>query len=225
MNTITENPLDTELDDPYPDLPHPDLPKQRRSRVKGNGQMLPVNEGAYTVEGEGANVGRPYTFIRFKGCNLRCKFCDTDHSFGKERTVEQIVEEVQQHPADWVCMTGGEPLLQNLVPLCEELHGQGYRIHVETNGTVPPEPKLFDLVEYWTVSPKRKHIVQGFKRVDELKYVVGKTFREEDVEEDRARQIFLQPESSDPTNLWRAMDILRRHPTWRLSLRIHTPTN
>jgi 7-carboxy-7-deazaguanine synthase len=200
-------------------------PQWQSVQKQGDGKTLPVNEIAYTVEGEAGNVGYPYTFLRFPGCNLKCDFCDTDHKFARERTIEEIVEEVMRHPADWVCLTGGEPLLQNLAPLCQILWDEGYHLHAETNGTIPPDPRLFDLIEYWTVSPKKERIAPGFLRIDELKYIVGKTFREEDVEEDRARQVFLQPESSDPVNVWRAMDILRRHPTWRLSLRVHTLIN
>ena len=203
----------------------PAAPKWEKPAGRKDGPVLPINELVYTVEGEGANVGRPYIFLRFAGCNLKCEFCDTDHKYGRKRTVEDIVAEVQRHPADWICLTGGEPLLQNLVPLCQELRYQGYRLHIETNGTVSPEPRLFDLINFWTVSPKGKRIAPGFQRIDELKYVVGKTFTEEQVEEDRARQVFLQPESSDPVNLWRALDILRRHPNWRLSLRVHTLIN
>ena len=198
------------------------VPTEEMPAGRKDGLVLPINELVYTVEGEGANVGRPYTFLRFAGCNMKCEFCDTDFTFARKRTIEDIVAEVMRHPADWICLTGGEPLLQNLVPLCQELRYQGYRLHVETNGTVSPDPQLLELIHSWTVSPKGKRIAPGFKWIDELKYVVGKTFREEDVEEGRAKQVFLQPESSDPVNLWRALDILRRHPSWRLSLRVHT---
>ena len=64
-------------------------------------------------------------------------------------------------------------------------------------------------------------IATGLTRITELKYVVGKAFREEYVNEDRAEYIYLQPESSEPRYTQKALEILTRHPNWRLSCRIH----
>jgi organic radical activating enzyme len=135
--------------------------------------------------------------------------------------VDEVVSQVRHHPAEWVCLTGGEPLGQNVEPLCRHLRAAGYRLHVETNGTVRPDPRLFDLVEHWTVSPKGYPVVQGFERITELKYVVGAAFREERVQEDLAEHVYLQPESSEPRFVQTALDVLTRHPRWRLSCRIH----
>ena len=184
-------------------------------------EVLRVNEVFYSIEGEGLRVGEPTTFVRLAGCNLRCAFCDTEFDSYQERTLAEIVKEVQQHPAKWVCLTGGEALLHDLVPLCHALKDAGYHLHIETNGTVSPDPKLFELIEHWTVSPKRPEIAPGFERITELKYVVGKAFKESKVEEGRADYVYLQPESSLPEFTQKVYEILRRHPTWRLSYRIH----
>ena len=77
------------------------------------------------------------------------------------------------------------------------------------------------MVEHWTVSPKGYPVVQGFERITELKYVVGAAFREERVQEDLAEHVYLQPESSEPRFVHTALDVLTRHPRWRLSCRIH----
>ncbi|MFA6108852.1 MAG: 7-carboxy-7-deazaguanine synthase QueE [Candidatus Latescibacterota bacterium] len=187
-----------------------------------SGETLQVNEIFWSIEGEGVRVGEPTTFVRLSRCNLRCPFCDTDFDDHEEMTVAEIAAAVAAHPARWVCLTGGEPLAQNLEPLARHLTAAGYRLHLETNGTLSPDPRLFELIEHWTVSPKRYPVAPGFQRITELKYVVGRSFREERVQEELAHWIYLQPESSEPRYVERALEILRRHPHWRLSCRIHT---
>ena len=184
-----------------------------------------VNEIFYSIAGEGIQVGRPMTFVRLSGCNLRCPFCDTEFDSFSEWTIEEIVQEVQRHPAEWVGMTGGEALLQNIAPLCKALKNAGYHLHIESNGTVSPDPVLFDLVEHWTVSPKKPEIAPGFERITELKYVVGEAFKESHVDDSRSDHVYLQPESSKPEFTEEALDILKRHPRWRLSYRLHKVLN
>jgi len=186
-----------------------------------DGASLRVNEIFYSIEGEGVRVGQPTTFVRLAHCNLRCAFCDTCFDPYAERSVEEICAEVQRHPARWVCLTGGEPLLQNLASLAGRLRSLGYQLHIETNGTVTPPPRLFDLIEHWTVSPKQYPLASGFQRITELKYVVNDSFREERVQPELATWVYLQPESSAPRHVERALQILTRHPEWRLSARLH----
>jgi 7-carboxy-7-deazaguanine synthase len=199
----------------------PPAPEDRLPVWRDDGRVLQVNEIFYSIEGEGLRVGQPTTFVRLSKCNLRCFFCDTEFDTYEEMAIAQVVAEVGRHSAQWVCLTGGEPLGQNITPLCEALKEAGYRVHVETNGTVDPDPELYNLIEHWTVSPKRREVADGLTYITELKYVVGKTFREDTVDEDRADVIFLQPESSTPEYTHKALEILSRHPTWRLSCRIH----
>jgi organic radical activating enzyme len=194
---------------------------QRLPLWRAEGQTLQVNEIFYSIEGEGGRVGQPTTFVRLAKCNLRCRFCDTEFDAFAEMGLEEILAEVGRHSAAWVCLTGGEPLGQNLEPLARRLVEAGYRLHIETNGTFSPDPRLFDLIEYWTVSPKRHPVAEGFRRITELKYVVGKSFREDRVQEELADQIYLQPESSEPRHVQEALEVLGRHPRWRLSCRVH----
>jgi 7-carboxy-7-deazaguanine synthase len=189
--------------------------------VWNDGQTLQVNEIFYSIEGEGVRVGQPTTFIRLSKCNLRCFFCDTEFDSFTEMSIRKIVEEVRMHSAEWVSLTGGEPIGQNIAPLCERLLGNGYRLHIETSGSLTPQAELFELIEHWTVSPKRRRIVDGFERITELKYVVGKAFREDMIEGDRSDLVYLQPESSKPEYVIKTLEILKRHPGWRLSCRIH----
>ena len=86
-------------------------------------------------------------------------------------------------------------------------------------------PELLDLIDHWTVSPKRKKIAIGLSRITELKYIVGMNFNEDHVDENRAQYVYLQPESSDPKYTEKTLEILKRHPEWRLSYRIHKILN
>ena len=201
-----------------------DIPDERPDRLpvwRQDGQQLQINEIFYSIEGEGLRVGQPTTFVRLARCNLRCAFCDTEFDSYTDMDLDQIVAAVAGHPSPWVCFTGGEPLGQNLAPLARRLVDAGYRLHIETNGVVPPRPELFELIEHWTVSPKRQPIVDGFERISELKYVVGKAFAEHRVQEELADVVYLQPESSEQRYIDKALDVLRRHPEWRLSCRVH----
>jgi organic radical activating enzyme len=207
-----------------PLTPPNDIPDERADRLpvwRDDGQVLQINEIFYSIEGEGLRVGQPTTFVRLSKCNLRCFFCDTEFDHYTEMDLDTIVEEVARHSANWVCFTGGEPLGQHIRPLAQLLKDQGYRLHIETNGVLTPDPLLFELIDHWTVSPKRHPVVDGFQRITELKYVVGKAFREDRVQEELTEVIYLQPESSEPRHIQKAMEILGRHPDWRLSCRIH----
>ena len=93
-----------------------------------------------SLQGEGKNQGRPCLFIRLAGCNLNCRWCDTpeSRSGGREMGRDAILEEIRRLNPPYICITGGEPLLQagDLEPLAESLHRRGIEIDIETNGTV-----------------------------------------------------------------------------------------
>ena len=204
---------------------NPNAPKNRRPNWRENGETLEINEIFYSIEGEGQRVGQPTTFIRLSKCNLRCSFCDTEFDSFTEMSIDKIIEEIEQYTATWVCLTGGEPLGQNIVPLAKSLCDLNYNLHIETNGTLDPMPELLDLIDHWTVSPKRKKIAVGLSRITELKYIVGMNFNEDHVDENRAQYVYLQPESSDPKYTEKTLEVLKRHPEWRLSYRIHKILN
>jgi 7-carboxy-7-deazaguanine synthase len=198
-----------------------------------------VKEIYYTLHGEGANVGRASVFCRFAGCNLWtgreehradavCQFCDTDFvgmdgpGGGRYRTPEELVEEVASRwPTTdrknaWVVCTGGEPLLQLDDRLVQAFHDVGFRVAIETNGTLP-SPRDIDWI---CVSPKagtETVLLSG----DELKLVYPKEGAEPERYQDMDfRQFFLQPMDGPDLqrNIALAVEYCMAHPKWRLSL-------
>lgn len=97
-----------------------------------------INEIFYSIQGEGILIGIPTIFIRTTGCNLRCNWCDTKYAYeeGEEMTFEEIIAKAKEYPASNICLTGGEPLLQEETPaLIQRLSDEGYFICLETNGS------------------------------------------------------------------------------------------
>jgi 7-carboxy-7-deazaguanine synthase len=201
-----------------------------------------VKEIFYTLQGEGANTGRPAVFCRFSGCNLwsgheadrataTCRFCDTDfvgtdgEGGGKFAAAADLAAAVA---ARWpageggrrlVVCTGGEPLLQIDAPLVEALHARGFEVAVETNGTRPAPPGL----DWVCVSPKAGTdlvLTSG----DELKLVFPQPGAEpERFERLGFRHFFLQPMDGPDRerNTRLALRYCLEHPRWRLSLQTH----
>lgn len=100
--------------------------------------MIKVNEIYYSIQGESTYTGLPCVFVRLTGCNLRCKYCDTQYAFneGKNLTLMEIQEKVAQYDCNLIEITGGEPLLQSqVVDLSKIFVDQGKTVLVETNGT------------------------------------------------------------------------------------------
>ena len=200
-----------------------------------------VKEIFYTLQGEGANAGRPAVFCRFAGCNLWtgreedrgdavCKFCDTDFfgtdgpGGGKFAEADALSAAVA---AAWpgnsgkrfVVCTGGEPLLQLDTPLLDALHRQGFEVAVETNGTIDPPPGI----DWLCLSPKADSQVVVTSG-NELKLV----FPQEGGGPERYRHLnfshfFLQPMDGPDRvrNTRLALEYCLSHPEWRLSLQTH----
>ncbi|QLF94841.1 7-carboxy-7-deazaguanine synthase [Pseudomonas sp. ABC1] len=201
-----------------------------------------VKEIFYTLQGEGAQAGRPAVFCRFTGCNLWsgreqdratsvCRFCDTDFigtdgpGGGKFRQAGALADAIDaQWPEQdarhkYVVLTGGEPLLQVDKALTDALHARGFTIAVETNGTIAP-PEGIDWV---CVSPKSSAELV-ITRGNELKLV----YPQQDALPSRFEQLdfevfYLQPmdEEKRPQNTLDAIDYCKAHPQWRLGLQQH----
>lgn len=100
--------------------------------------MLKINEVFYSIQGESSWVGHPTVFVRSTGCNLRCTYCDTKYSYyeGEFQELETLLNEIAKHKTKFVCLTGGEPLLQKeIFPLMDILVSQNYQVSLETSGS------------------------------------------------------------------------------------------
>jgi 7-carboxy-7-deazaguanine synthase len=106
---------------------------------------IPMVEIFETVEGEGTRAGFPTIFVRLFGCNLRCSWCDTKYSYppeqaGQVMSISEIVKEVRKYSSNYICLTGGEPLLygdHSLALIQALLEIETLRdLHIETNGAI-----------------------------------------------------------------------------------------
>ncbi|MBD5244529.1 MAG: radical SAM protein [Barnesiella sp.] len=180
-----------------------------------------INEIFYSLQGEGFFVGTPAVFIRMAGCNMRCGFCDTDHSSFIEMTEEEIVKKVCEWPTRHVIITGGEPALQLTLSLLDLLHEAGKYVHVETNGTL----RLPPTIDWITCSPKGERVVLGC--VDELKVIyLPDGPLTEGIGDVTALRHFIQPcdtgsAEENEVILRKAIDYVLANPEWRLSLQTH----
>jgi len=114
-----------------------------------------VSEIFTSIQGEGRVIGLPCLFIRLAGCNLRCTYCDTKYALemtqGREMSVIKLVQIARVAEPKLVCITGGEPLLQDIRDLVRGLGAVGKTVMVETNGTIE---QYVPEVDIWSVSPK-----------------------------------------------------------------------
>jgi 7-carboxy-7-deazaguanine synthase (Cx14CxxC type) len=205
--------------------------------------MYSVKEIYYTLQGEGAQAGRPAVFCRFAGCNLwsgreedraaaTCNFCDTDFvgtdgpgggKFAGAKTLAEACRTAWRGNSGsppFVVLTGGEPMLQVDEVLIGALHDAGFEIAIETNGTLPV-PRSIDWI---CVSPKAgAPLVQ--RSGDELKLVYPQPALDPRALEGLDFTHFLlQPmdeAKSAPANVRAAIDYCLAHPKWRLSVQTH----
>jgi len=99
---------------------------------------MKINEIFYSIQGEGKWSGLPNIFIRTTGCNLRCSYCDTKYAYknGKQMDINKIIKKIKQYPCKNICLTGGEPLIQDEIKkLINTLIKNKYKICLETNGS------------------------------------------------------------------------------------------
>jgi 7-carboxy-7-deazaguanine synthase len=185
--------------------------------------MLQLVEIFYTVQGEGTHTGTPAVFVRLAGCNLACRFCDTDYAVRSFATVDEIVRRVRVLGGECrtVVLTGGEPLAQaESRGLVDALRDDGRRVHIESNGTIPTE--LPDDV-WLTISPKERLDASMAARANEAKLIVdGRVPREWADAFPQSVPVFLQPEGNRPANVALAYDAVKAEPRrFRLSLQTH----
>ncbi|MDD5910690.1 MAG: 7-carboxy-7-deazaguanine synthase QueE [Bacteroidales bacterium] len=180
-----------------------------------------VNEIFCSVQGEGRYTGTPAVFLRFSGCNLKCHFCDTDHSSFTEMSEEEIVGIVAGFPSRHIVVTGGEPSLQLTSSFCRRLHEKGFFIQMETNGSfaLPGDCQ----VDWITCSPKSAPVRIG--HVDELKVVYWgqdvSCWEKFSASEHRLQPLDTKDEIKNKEILRRTLDYIMDNPLWSLSLQTH----
>jgi 7-carboxy-7-deazaguanine synthase len=142
---------------------------------------LQVQEIFPTLQGEGPHTGVPSVFVRLGGCNLACHFCDTEFESFREMTLDEVLAEIQSLTEDsrkLVVITGGEPLRQNIVPLCQLLIDAGYLPQIETNGTLWRDlPQGVDIICSPKAAGGEYHPLRAdmLARVTALKFIISKT--------------------------------------------------
>jgi organic radical activating enzyme len=194
-----------------------------------NGLLIPLMEDFYTLQGEGIHAGRAAYFLRIGGCDVGCYWCDVKESwdprFHPLTPVDEVVRRTRENPSNTVVITGGEPLMYNLDPLCGRLKESGMSIHLETSGS-HPFSGTFDWI---CLSPKKKSppLPGIFNKAHELKVIVFDhsdfTWAEENADKvNKDCLLILQPEWSRMKVM--AADIVeycKDHPCWRVSVQTH----
>ena len=201
--------------------------------------MLKINEIFYSIQGETTYVGLPTVFVRLTACNLRCTYCDTKYSYyeGDLKTQENLIEEIASHKAQYVCITGGEPLLQKEVhPLMKELCDRGYKLSLETSGSktiqdVDPRVKIILDVKTPDSGAADSFLNENIAlstASTEYKFVICS---ERDLEwsENFCRQhnlfekfvVLYSPSYGQVTEVWLAEKILQKNSSARLQLQLH----
>lgn len=192
-----------------------------------------VNEIFFSLQGEGMRAGTANIFTRFTGCNLKCDIepgplspggfaCDTEFASGRKMTAEEIVEFSRKlsPTCNWMILTGGEPGLQLDMPLLDYLHGSGYKVAIETNGTIALPPSI----DWITLSPKvAEHAVKQLT-AHELKYVRGlgqAVPRPAATADHKLISPAFEGNDLDQDVLRWCTNLVKENPEWRLSCQLH----
>jgi organic radical activating enzyme len=196
------------------------------------GEMLPLMEEFYTIQGEGYHTGTAAYFIRVGGCDVGCHWCDVKESWNADlhppTSVEAIVANAQKH-AKTIVITGGEPLTWDMNPLTSQLKNAGLHVHIETSGA-------YDVTGTWDwfcLSPKKNKlpVESAYAIANELKVIIHNKhdfiFAEEQAEKTNKNAIlFLQPEWSKKEEMTPLIvEYVMKNPKWRVSLQTHKYLN
>lgn len=197
------------------------------------GELLPIMEDFYTIQGEGFNTGKAAYFIRIGGCDVGCHWCDVKESWDASIhpliKVEEIIKKVEDANAKAVVITGGEPLQYNLNFITHSLKAKGIETFVETSGA-------YAISGYWDwicLSPKKtmKPLIEIYAIANELKVIV---YNKHDLEWalEQAEKVssscylYLQPEWSKREEMMpQIVEFVKSHQNWMVSLQTHKYMN
>ena len=196
------------------------------------GEVLPLMEAFYTLQGEGFYKGTAAYFIRLGGCDVGCHWCDVKESWDASlhtlTPIETIVQKALQY-SKTIIITGGEPLMYNLLPLTQLLKSKGARTHIETSGAHP----LTGIWDWICLSPKKnkRPLPLIHQKANELKMIIYNQndflFAEEMSALTQPECIrYLQPEWSRKEKMIPKMvEYVLAHPQWKISLQMHKYLN
>ena len=187
------------------------------------GEMLPLMEEFYTIQGEGFHTGKAAYFIRIGGCDVGCHWCDVKESWNAElhppTLTKHIVEKAQKY-ANTVVITGGEPLMWNMDYITGMLYEAGLKVHIETSGAYTLTGKY----DWICLSPKKTKLPlsEVYEAAHELKVIVYNKHDFKFAEEQAARvskdcELFLQPEWSNRDKMTpQIVDYVMENPKWKM---------
>ena len=206
--------------------------KETQDLLITKGEILPLMEEFYTIQGEGFHTGTAAYFIRVGGCDVGCHWCDVKESWNAQShpptEVSKIVENAAKY-SDTIVVTGGEPLMWDMNFLTNELKKQQLKTHIETSGA-------YDLTGNWDwicLSPKKNMLPTAtvYEKANELKVIIYNKhdfiFAEEQAAKTNKNAIlFLQPEWSKREIITPLIvDYVMENPKWRVSLQTHKYLN
>ncbi|GAA3616050.1 7-carboxy-7-deazaguanine synthase QueE [Flavivirga amylovorans] len=196
------------------------------------GEMLPLMEEFYTIQGEGYHKGTAAYFIRIGGCDVGCHWCDVKESWNADlhppTETFKIVENAKKY-SDTIVVTGGEPLMWDMTILTDQLKEKGLQVHIETSGAY----KLTGTWDWICLSPKKMKLPteEVYDNANELKVIV---YNKDDFRfaEEQASKVnkdcilYLQPEWSKRDKVVpEIVDYVMENPKWKISLQTHKYLN
>lgn len=196
------------------------------------GEMLPLMEEFYTIQGEGYHTGTAAYFIRIGGCDVGCHWCDVKESWNAELhppTATDVIVANAKKYAETVVVTGGEPLTWDMTTLTSKLKAEQLRVHIETSGAYPVTGSW----DWFCLSPKKTKLPvdEAYQTAHELKVIIHNKhdfiFAEEQAAKVNDKAIlFLQPEWSKKEEMTPLIvDYVMNNPKWRVSLQTHKYLN
>jgi 7-carboxy-7-deazaguanine synthase len=207
--------------------------------MESNQGRLKINEIFFSIQGESSWSGFPTVFIRTSGCHLRCTYCDTTYAYheGGPRSVPDILKEVEGYGAKYVCVTGGEPLLQPAIyELMTQLCDRGYHVSLETSGDktcAKVDPRVKKIIDVKTPDSGAADAfcADNLKFADtktEFKFVIcsekdfywSENFAQANELFGRSNVLY-SPSFSKVEEKWLAQKILTEKSSARLQLQLH----
>jgi len=206
--------------------------KEEVQALVSKGEMLPLMEEFYTIQGEGYFKGTAAYFIRIGGCDVGCHWCDVKESWDADLhppTETNVIVENAVKYSDTVVVTGGEPLTWDMTKLTEGLKNKGAKTHIETSGAYP----LSGQWDWICLSPKKMKLPKDevCEKANELKVIV---YNRDDLKfaEEQAKRVgeycilYLQPEWSKRDKVVPfIVDYVMENPKWKVSLQTHKYLN